>query len=203
MRPLLVFALVLVFGLPTEPQQGGTAPSKDTPTKDTCLEKETSDFTRILQADGGRIKIGFLTEDITWAKEYRRAAVDVIQDQFSSRFVDAGDDTFGNLMLYISGTSVVSNGAQYVDIKLQLYSSELLLPENGKDFTELHLAKLGDPIHSVSGFFVFADEGVLLPTLEPGSSFELWQALRMQTIREKVHDVLAKFVESWDKAGKK
>lgn len=198
MRPILVFAFVLVFALPAEPQQGGTAPSKDT-----CLEKEASDFTRILQADGGRIKIGFLTEGITWAKEYRRAAADVIQDQFSDRFVDAGDDTFGNLMLYISGTSAVSNGAQYVDIRLQLYSGELLLSENGKNFTELHLAKLSDPIHSLSGFFVFADEGVLLPTLEQGSSFELWQAVRMQTIREKVHDVLAKFAADWDKAEKK
>jgi hypothetical protein len=197
MRPILVFALVLLVALPTVPQQVGMAPSKDP-----CLEKEASDFTRILLTDGGRIKIGFLTEHITFAKEYRQAAVEVIQNEFSNRFVDAGDDTFGTLMLYISGTSVVSNGAQYVDIKLQLDSSELLLAENAKDFTQTHLAKLSDPIHSVSGFFVFDDEGVLLPTLEQGTPFELWQLLRMQTVREKVHDVLAKFVASWDKAEK-
>jgi hypothetical protein len=107
-------------------------------------------------------------------------------------------------MLYISGTSVVSNGAQYVDIKLQINSSEILLPENGNNiFTDTHLAKVGDPIRSMSGYLVFAEEGVLLPSIEQGTSFELWQVLRMQTIREKVHNVLAEFVANWDKAGKK
>jgi hypothetical protein len=200
MRLAPILAFVLLFASPTKPQQGVTIPNKDV-----CLEKEMSDFTRPILADGGRMKIGFLVEHITWSDEYRRAAADVIRNQFSSNFVVADDDqTLGVLMLYISGTSVVSNGAQYVDIKLQINSSEILLPENGNNiFTDTHLAKVGDPIRSMSGYLVFAEEGVLLPSIEQGTSFELWQVLRMQTIREKVHNVLAEFVANWDKAGKK
>jgi hypothetical protein len=183
----------------------GVAYSQDSQPSDknACLAKEVSDFTRPILADAGRMKIGFLVEDITWSDEYRRAATDVIQSQFSSNFVAAGDRTLGVLMLYISGTSVVSNGAQFVSVKLQMDSSELLLPENGDSFVDLHLAKLGEPSRAISGSLVFAEEGVLLPTIEQGMPFELWQALRMQTIREKVHDVLSKFVADWEKAGKK
>jgi len=138
MRLAPILAFVLLFASPTKPQQGVTIPNKDV-----CLEKEMSDFTRPILADGGRMKIGFLVEHITWSDEYRRAAADVIRNQFSSNFVVADDDqTLGVLMLYISGTSVVSNGAQYVDIKLQINSSEILLPENGNNiFTDTHLAK--------------------------------------------------------------
>jgi hypothetical protein len=173
------------------------------PDKNACLEKELSDFTRLIFADAGRMKIGFLVEHITWSDEYRRAAADVIQNQFSSNFVPAGDRTLGVLILYISGTSVVSNGAQFVSVRLQMDSSELLLPENGDNFNDLHLAKLGDPTRAISGNLVFAEEGVLLPPIEQGMPFELWQAIRMQTIREKVQKVLSGFVANWEKAGKK
>lgn len=171
--------------------------------KDVCPEKEISDFTRPIFADGGRMKIGFLIEHITWSDEYRRAAADVIQSQFSNNFVVAGDQTLGVLILYISGTSVVSNGAQYVSVRLQADSSELLLPENGNSVNDLHVAKIGDPIRLMSGSLVFAEEGVLLPPIEQGTPFELWQAIRIEAIRGKVHDVLSEFVAAWDKAGKK
>jgi hypothetical protein len=71
----------------------GVAHSQDSqpPSKDVCLEKEVSDFTRPIFADAGRMKIRFLVEHITWSDEYRRAAADVIQSQFSSNFVAAAD----------------------------------------------------------------------------------------------------------------
>jgi hypothetical protein len=115
MRLALILALAFLFAAPTEPQQSVTPPCKDI-----CLEKEIADSTRLIFADGGRMKIGFLVEHITWSDEYRRAAADVIQSQFFSNFVVAGDQTLGVLILYISGTSVVSNGAQYVDITTNL-----------------------------------------------------------------------------------
>lgn len=202
MRLILIIAFVFLFASSTQPRQGSTPPTKDT-CKDICLEKEVADFTRLIFADGGRMKIGFLVEHITWSDDYRRAAADVIQSQFSNNFVVAGDQTMGVLVLYISGTSVVSSGAQFVSLRLQIDSSELLLPENGNTFTDLHLAKIGDPTRALSGSLVFAEEGVLLPSIEPGTPYELWQALRMQTIREKVHDVLAEFAAHWDKSGKK
>ena len=198
MRPVLILAFISLFASPTQPQQGVTPPSKDA-----CLEKEIADFTRLIFADGGRPKIGFLVEHITWSDDYRRAAADVIQSQFSNNFVVAGDQTLGVLLIYISGTSVVSNGAQYVDIRLQINSSEILLPENGNNFADLHFAKLGDPTRVMSGNLVFAEKGVLLPPIGQGTPFELCQALRMQTIRENVHNLLSEFVADWDKAGKK
>ncbi len=184
--------------------QSSQPQSSQPPAKDACLEKEISDFTRIISADGGRMKIGVLAEHITWFDQFQHVAADVIQTEFPTKFVFAGDDTMGVLVLYISGTSMVSSGAQYVSIRLQMLDSgELLLPENGNTFADLHLAKLGDPVRSMSGSLVFAEEGVLLPPTEQGMPFEVWQALRMQTIREKVHAVLAEFVANWDKAGKK
>ncbi len=198
MRLVLILAFVFLFASPTQPQQGVTPPSKDA-----CLENEISDSTRLIFADGGRMKIGFLVEHITWSDDYRRAAADVIQSQFSKNFSVAGDQTLGVLILYISGTPVVSNGAQYVGVSLRINSSELLLPENGNSFADLHPAKLGDPTRAMSGQLVFAEEGVLLPPIGQGVPFELWQALRTQTIREKVHDVLSKFVAGWEEAGKK
>jgi hypothetical protein len=181
------------------------APSQDSqsPKKDVCLDKELSDSTRLIFSDGGRMKIGFLVEHITWSDEYRLAATDVIKSKFSNNFVVAGDQTLGVLLLYISGTSVVSNGAQFVSVRLQINSSELLLPENEDSFNELHLAKLGDPSRPMSGNLVFAEQGVLLPPIEKGMPFELWQALRTQMIREQVQKVLTQFVADWDKAGKK
>jgi len=203
MRPALILAFVLLFAWPTHPQQGVPPAGKDT-CKDVCLEKEIADDTRLIFADHGRMKIGLLLEHITWFDEYRRAAIDVIQTQFPTNFVFAGNDqTLGVLVLYISGTSVVSNGAQFVNVRLQINSNEILLPEDGNSFADLHLAKVGDPIRAMDGYLVFAEEGVLLPPIEQGMPFEIWQAVRMQTIREKVHNVLAEFVASWDKAGKK
>jgi hypothetical protein len=181
------------------------ARSQDThsPSKAACLEKEISDSTRLLFADGGRMKIGFLVEQITWSDDYRRAAADVIRGQFSNNFVAAGDQTLGTLVLYISGTSAVSNGAQYVGVRLQINSGELLLPENGNSFADLHLAKLGDPVRSMNGQLVFAEDGVLLPPIEQGMPFELWHQLNVEQVRKKVQAVLSQFVADWDKAGKK
>jgi|SRR5690348_5729301 len=172
------------------------------PSKDACLEKEISDSTRLIFADAGRMKIGFMVEDITWSDDYRRAAADVIQNQFSRNFVTAGGQTLGTLVLYISGTSAVSNGAQYVSVRLQIYSSEILLPENGNSLADVHLAKLGDPVRAVSGYFVFAEDGVLLPPIEPGTPFELWHQINIEQVRKKVQAVLSDFVAAWDKAGK-
>lgn len=179
------------------------AQAQNTSNKDSCLEKEISDSTRLIFADNGRMKIGFVVEHITWSDKYQSAAESVIQSQFSSNFVNAGDTSFGVLVLYISGTSAVSNGAQYVDFRVQMPSSELLLPENGNGFNDLHMAKPGDPIRAISGNIVFAEEGVLLPPLDQGANFELWQSLRMQTIRENIAKVLSDFVATWKKEGKK
>jgi hypothetical protein len=90
-----------------------------------------------------------------------------------------------------------------VSVRLQINSSELLPPENADSFNELHLAKLGDSSRPMSGNLIFAEQGVLLPPIEKGMPFELWQALRTQMIREQVQKVLAQFVADWDKAGKK
>jgi len=168
MRLVLILAFASLFASPTQPEQGVTPPSKDL-----CLEKEIADFTRLIFADGGRMKIGFLIEHITSSDDYRRAAADVIQSQFSKNFVVAGDQTLGVLILYISGTPVVSNGAQYVGVSLQISSSELLLPENGNSFADLHPAKIGDPTRVMSGQLVFAKDGVLLPLIEQGMPFEI------------------------------
>jgi hypothetical protein len=198
MRLVLTLAFVFLFASPTQPQQGVTPPGKDV-----CLEKEISDFTRIIDADGEKPKIGFLVEHITWSDDYRRAAADVIQSQFSNNFVPAGDQTLGVLILYISGTSAVSNGAQFVNVRLQLNSSEILLPENAKSLLDIHPAKIGDPTRVMHGQLVFAEEGVLLPPMGQGMPFELWHQLNIQQIRETVKKVLSAFVADWEKAGKK
>lgn len=183
---------------------GAVAHSQDSqpPSKDACLEKEVSDFTHLIFADGGRPKIGFLVEHITWSDDYRKAAADIIQSKFSNSFALAGDQTLGTLVLYISGTSAVSNGAQYVGVRLQIDSSEILLPENGDSFADQHLAKIGDPIRLMSGPLVLGEDGVLLAPIEQGIPFELWHQLNIQAVRGKVEQVLSDFVVKWDKAGK-
>ncbi len=170
-----------------------------------CLEKEIKDFTRLLLTDGGRLKIGFLVEHITWFEDYQRAAVDVIQTQFPSNFVAAPDNTLGVVVLYISGTSVVSNGAQYISVRLQMNSSEVVLPENGDTLfdSHLHLAKIDDPIRSISGNLVLAEGGTLLSPIPQGMPFELWHQLNIQEVRKDVQKVLSEFLADWDKAGKK
>lgn len=198
MRLALIVAFAFLFATPTQPHQGVTPPSKNM-----CLEKEIADFTRLIFADGGRMKIGFLVEHITWSDDYRRAAADVIQSQFSKSFVDAGDQTLGTLILYISGTPVVSNGAQYVGVSLRMNSSELLLPENGNNFADLHPAKLGDPTRAMSGQLVFSEDGILLPPIGQGMPFEIWHQLNIQKVRERVQGVLSAFVADWEKAQKK
>jgi hypothetical protein len=195
-RGLVLLALLFVC---TAARAQGT---QDAPNKDACLEKELSDVTRLIFADNDRMKVGILTEQFMWADDYHRAAAEVLKNQFSSNFVDAGGQTFGTLMLYIFGTKAQANGAQYVSIRLQIFSSELLLPENGDGFSDLHTAKISDPVRNVSGLLVFSEEGVLLPPLEQGGSFELWQALRLQTIRETTAKVLSDFVAKWEKAKK-
>jgi hypothetical protein len=52
------------------------------PAKDACLEKEISDFTRIIFADGGRMKIGLIAEHVTWSDQYQHVAAEVIQSDF-------------------------------------------------------------------------------------------------------------------------
>jgi hypothetical protein len=173
------------------------------PSKDACLEKEVSDFTRLIFAVSGKPKIGFLVEHITWSDDYRKAATDVIQSKFSNSFALAGDQTLGTLVLYISGTSAVSNGAQYVGVRLQMNSSEILLPEDGSSFSDLHVAKLGDPTRVMSGQLVLAEDGVLLAPIEQGIPFELWHQLNIQQVRSTVEKMLTEFVAAWEKAGKK
>ena len=173
------------------------------PSKDACLEKEVSDFTRLIFADGGRPKIGFLVEHITWSDDYRKAATDVIQSKFANSFALASDQTLGTLVLYISGTSAVSNGAQYVGIRLQINSSEILLPENGDNFADLHLAKIGDPTRVMSGQLVLAEDGVLLAPIEQSIPFELWHQLNIQQVRSTVEKMLTEFAAAWEKATKK
>ncbi len=202
MRPILLLAFIFLFASPTQPQQGATSPSKDT-CKDICLEKEIADFTCLIFADAGRMKVGFLVEHITWSDDYRRAAADVIQSQFSNNFVVAGDQTLGTLILYISGTPAVSNGAQYVGVSLRINSSELLLPENGNSLADLHVAKIGDHTRAMQGQLVFAEEGVLLPPIGQGVPFELWHQINIQQVRETVKKVLSAFVAGWEQAGNK
>jgi hypothetical protein len=196
-RGFVLFILLFVCG--TVHAQA----TRDSLTKDACLEKEIGDTTHLIFADAGRMKVGFLVENITWSDEYKRTASDVIQKQFSSNFVSAGDSTLGVLVLYISGTSAVANGAQYVSMRLQIHSGELLLPEEGNGILDLHTAKIADPVRSMSGELIFDEEGVLLPPLEQGMNFELWRASRTQMLREKIAKLLSDFVKDWQKADKK
>lgn len=202
----MAFALTFAFILATtmEPrQQGSTTPTKDA-CKDICLEKEISDFTRIVETDEGRLKLGIMVEDITWQDEYRRAANEVIQSQFSNRFVAfPAENTIGiKLLLHISGTSAVSNGAQYVNSKIVIFSDEMFLPENAKTFLDYHPAKIGDPTRVVKGDLVFAQNGILLPPIE-GMNFELWHQLNLQRVREDIKKTLSDFATKWDDASKK
>jgi hypothetical protein len=69
MRLALILTSAFLFASPTQPEQGLTSPGKDA-CKDVILEKEIADFTRILEAGGDKLKLGILTEDITWHDEY-------------------------------------------------------------------------------------------------------------------------------------
>src|SRR5271168_577388 len=155
---LLILAVLCLCALPTDSQQPAAPPSKDA-CKDAILDKEIADFTRIVDADGERIKIFILAEDLTWTDDYTRIAKDVIQTDFSDRFVPS-DSSFGVVLLHLSGTPVVSNGAQFVNVRLQINSSELLLPESLK--AGLHTPKIGDPSRLVEGWLVFSEHGILL-----------------------------------------
>ncbi len=202
MRLALILALAFLFALPTQPEQQPTPPSKDA-CKDAILEKEIADFTRILETDNGRLKLGILTEDITWKEEYRRAAIDIIQSDFPTKFVAAPDQRIGLPLLYISGTSAVSNGAQFVNVQIQLFSDEIVIPENAKTFADYHLAKIGDPTRVLRSNLVFAQNGILLAPIEGGMNFELWHQLNLQKVRETIKKTLSDLAAKWDEAGEK
>lgn len=192
----LLFLLLFAVATHAHPQDSKSS------TKNPCLETEVADETRPIFADAGRMKIGLLAEHITWSDDYKRAANDVIQKEFASDFVSAGNDTFGTLILYISGTPAVSSGAQYVNVRLELLSSQLLLPENAKNVFDLHSAKVSDPIRVMQGDFVFADSGVLLPG-EQDTPYQLWRALNVSQVQATVRSVLSQFVDKWQKAGQR
>ena len=197
-RTILIPVFVFLFAVPTQPEQ--QPPTKDA-CKDVCLEKEIADFTRIVEADGDRLKIFILAEDLTWTDDYKRIAKDVIQTDFSDRFVPS-DSSFGVVMLYLSGTPVVSNGAQFVNVRLQINSSELFLPESWKTLADLHTAKIGDPTRLVEGWLAFSEHGTLLPPIG-GMNFELWHQINIQKVRENIKQTLSDFATKWDTAGKK
>jgi len=199
---LLILAVLCLCALPTDSQQPAATPSKDA-CKDAILEKEIADFTRILETDSDRLKLGILIEDITWHDEYRRAAIDVIQSQFPTKFVAAPDQSIGVPLLYISGTSAVSNGAQFVNVQIQVFSDVMVIPENAKTFADYHLAKIGEPTRVVKGELVFVEHGILLPPIEGGMNFELWHQLNLQKVRENIKRTLSDFAVKWDEAGKK
>src|SRR5277367_156070 len=199
MKTLLSLTLLLLIPWSTDSQQPAAPPSNKDACKDAILEKEIADFTRIVEADGERIKIFILAEDLTWTDDYKRVAKDVIQSDFSDRFVPS-DSSFGVVLLYLSGTPVVSNGAQFVNVRLQINSSELLLPESLK--AGLHTPKIGDPSRLVEGWLVFSEHGILLPPV--GSmNFELWHQINIQRVRENIKQTLSDFATKWDTAGKK
>jgi hypothetical protein len=202
MRPALILALGLVVALPTHPEQQTTPPNKDA-CKDAILEKEIADFTRILETDNDRLKLGILTEDITWKDEYRRAVIDIIQSDFPTKFVAAPDQRIGVPLVYINGTSAVSNGAQFVNVRIEVLSDVMVIPENAKTFADYHLAKIGDPTRVVTGELVFAEHGILLSPIESGMNYELWHQLNLQKVRENIKRTLADFAQKWDEAGKK
>jgi hypothetical protein len=201
MRLALILALAFLFASPTQSEQGPTSPGKDA-CKDVILDKEIADFTRILEADGERLKLGILTEDITWHDEYRRAAIDVIQSQFPTKFVAAPDQSIGVPLIYINGTSAVSNGAQFVNVRIEVFSDVMVIPENVKTIADYHLAEIGDPTRVVQGELVFVEHGILLPPIE-GMNFELWHQLNLQRVRENIKTTLADFAVKWEEAGKK
>jgi hypothetical protein len=202
MRLALILALAFLIASPTHPEQQPTPPSKDA-CKDVCLEKEIANITRILETDNDRLKIGILTEDITWKDEYRRAVIDIIQSEFPTKFVAAPDQSIGVLIVYINGTSAVSNGAQFVNVRIELLSDEMVIPENAKTLADYHLAKIGDPTRVVKGELVFAEHGIRLAPIEGGMNFELWHQLNLQKVRENIRRTLSDFAAKWDEAGKK
>ena|SRR5277367_2658242 len=202
MKTLLSLTLLLLIPWSTDSQQPAAPPSNKDACKDAILEKEIADFTRIVEADGERIKIFILAEDLTWTDDYKRVAKDVIQSDFSDRFVPS-DSSFGVVLLYLSGTPVVSNGAQFVNVRLQINSSELLLPENWKTLADLHTAKIGDPTRLMEGWLAFSEHGILLAPIEGGMNFELWHQINIQKVRETIKHTLADFSAKWDAAGKK
>jgi hypothetical protein len=195
---LLILAVLCLCALPTDSQQPAATPSKDA-CKAAILEKEIADFTRIVDAEGDRLKIFILAEDLTWTDDYKRIAKDVIQTDFSDRFVPS-DGSLGDVLLYLSGTPVVSNGAQFVNVRLQINSSEILLPESWK--AGLHTPKIGDPSRLVEGWLVFSEHGILLSPIG-GMNFELWHQINIQKVRENIKQTLSDFATKWDTAGKK
>jgi hypothetical protein len=201
MRLALILALAFLFALPTQPEQQPTPPSKDA-CKDVCLEKEIADFTRILETDNDRLKLGILTEDITWKDEYRRAVIDIIHSEFPTKFVAAPDQSIGVPMVYINGTSAVSNGAQFANVRIEFFSDAMVIPENAKTFADYHLARIGDPTRVVNGELVFVEHGILLPPIGD-MNFELWHLLNLQKVRENIKRTLSDFAVKWDEAGKK
>ena len=199
--PLLILAALFLYALPTDSQQPAAPPSKEA-CKDAILEKEITDFTRIFETDGDRLKLGILSEDITWHDEYRRAAIVVIQSQFPAKFVAEPDRSLGVPILYISGTSAVANGAQFVNVRVMVFSDLMVIPENAKTFADYHLAKIGDPTRVVNGNLMFAENGILLAPIE-NMNFELWHQLNLQEVRETIKKTLSDFAAKWDESGKK
>jgi hypothetical protein len=200
---LLILAVLCLCALPTDSQQPAATPSKEA-CKDVILEKEIADFTRILETDNDRLKLGILTEDITWKDEYRRAVIDIIQSDFPTKFVAAPDQRMSVPIVYINGTSVVSNGAQFVNVRIELFpSDDMVIPENAKTFMDYHVAKIGDPTRLVKGELVLAEHGVLLAPIEGGMNFELWHQLNLQKVRENIKRTLSDFAAKWDEAAKK
>lgn len=199
---LLILAVLYLCALPTDSQQPAATPSKGA-CKDAILEKEIADFTRILETDNDRLKLGILTEDITWKDEYRRAVIDIIHSEFPTKFVAAPDQSIGVPLLYISGTSTVSNGAQFVNVQILVLSDLMVIPENVKTFADYHLAKIADPTRLVKGNLVFAQNGILLAPIEGGMNFELWHQLNLQKVRENIKKTLSDFETKWEEAGKK
>lgn len=199
---LLILAMLCLCALPTDSQQPAATPSKDA-CKDVCLEKEIADFTRIFETDNDRLKLGILIEDITWKDEYRRAAIDIIQSEFPTKFAAAPDQSIGVPLIYISGTSAVSNGAQFVNVQILVLSDLMVIPENVKTFADYHLAKIADPTRLINGHLEFAHNGILLAPIEGGMNFELWHLLNLQKVRETIKKTLSDFAAKWDEAGKK
>jgi hypothetical protein len=129
-------------------------------------------------------------------------AIDVIQSQFPTKFVAAPDQTLFVPFIYINGTSAVSNGAQFVNVRVEIFSDLMVIPENVKTFADYHLAKMGDPTRVVKGELVFAEHGILLPPIE-GMNYELWHQLNLGKVREAVKTTLSDFAAKWDEAGKR
>lgn len=197
---LLILAILFLCAVPTDSQQPVAAPSKD-PCKDAALEKEIADFARTFATDSDRVKLGVLVESITWKDDYRRAAIEIIQSEFPTKFV-ATDETLGAPFIYISGTSAVSNGAQFVSVRVEILSDMIVKPENAKTLFDTHLAKIGDPLRLMKGQMEFAEHGELLPPIG-NMNYELWHQLNLETVRQAIKTTLSDFAAKWAEAGKK